>query len=235
MTEGSHLAPVPRGMPAIRVLVVADVRMYREGIAGALRAATGVEVVAALSRAPADLAGLHPDIVLHDVSRPHSLDTVRRLLSSVHDVKVIVIALDEHEPELLAYAEAGVSGYVTCEQSMRDVVDAVAAVGRGEMICTPRMAAVLVGHIATLAGARETGASSARSALTPREVEIVGLIDRGMSNKEIGRALHIEVATVKNHVHNVLEKLGVARRGEAVARLRVLRAMPAHAAGQARN
>jgi DNA-binding NarL/FixJ family response regulator len=120
----------------------------------------------------------------------------------------------------LAYAEAGVSGYVTCEQPVEDVVRAVKAVARGEMLCTPRVAATLVRHVATLAaglGAREIPAVTS---LTPREIEIVGLIDRGMSNKQIAGTLHIEVATVKNHVHNVLDKLQLKRRGEAAAHLR---------------
>lgn len=215
---------VPSGSlgSAVRVLVLADVRMYREGLASALGHEPGLKVVGALPRPPHDLDRLEPDIVLYDVSRPGALETVRRLRRSAPSAKVVVVAVPEHDVDLLAYAEAGVSGYVTCEQSVEDVVGAVQAVARGEMICTPRMAAALVRHLAALAALASdaTRPATAERLLTRRELEIVGLIERGMSNKQIARALQIEVATVKNHVHNILEKLHVERRGEVAARLR---------------
>jgi len=221
MREQPRPAPVPAGAErAVRVLVVADVRMYREGLALALRADPGVEVVAALAQAPSDLLALSPDVVLFDVSRSHALETVRSLLGDPSAVKVVVVAISEQEGDVLAYAEAGVSGYVTCEQSVDDVVRVVKAVAHGEMICTPRMAATLVRHVATLAAGLRVQAAPAKLPLTRRELEILGLIDRGMSNKQIARAVQIEVATVKNHVHNILEKLRVQRRGEAAAHLR---------------
>ena len=207
--------------------------MYREGLSATLRAAPGVEVVGALARAPADLGAVRPDIVLCDASRPDALETVRGLLARALAPKVVVVAIGDHEADLLDFAEAGVSGYVTSEQSVDDIVSAVQAVGRGEMICTPRMAATLVRHVATLAaGGRAHAAAAGHSALTYREHEIVRLIDYGMSNKQIADALQIEVTTVKNHVHNILEKLQVKRRGEAAARLRG--DMPASAAAFSR-
>jgi two-component system nitrate/nitrite response regulator NarL len=105
---------------------------------------------------------------------------------------------------------------------LRDAVVVVEAVIRDETICTPRVAATLLRHVATLAADRGLDASTGRpeSSLTRRELEVVRLIDRGMSNKQIAVALQIEVATVKNHVHNLLEKLAVQRRGEAAACLR---------------
>jgi two-component system nitrate/nitrite response regulator NarL len=221
MTTHPPSAFVPRVVPAeVRVLVVAEVRMYRESLATALRQEPGVEVVAALPEAPSEVAALAPDIVLCDVSREGGLATVRTLLGGLTSVKVIAVAISDDERALLAFAEAGVSGYVTCEQSVDDVVAAVRAVAREEMLCTPRIAAALLRHVAALAAEREMGAAPPLNTLTRRELEIVSLIDRGMSNKQIARALQIEVATVKNHVHNVLEKLHVERRGEAAARVR---------------
>ncbi len=86
------------------------------------------------------------------------------------------------------------------------------------MLCTPRIAALLLRRVAEAAAPRSSGLER----LTPRETEIVDLIEQGLSNKQIARRLSIELATVKNHVHNILEKLEVARRGEAVARVRAL-------------
>ena len=201
----------------VRVAVIADVRMYRDGLAAALRNEDGLEVAGAFAQPPDALEALAPDVVLFDVSRPQALGTVRGLVGRMPTAKVVVVAMPEREGDLLAYAEAGVSGYVTCEQSIEDVVGAVQAVARGEMICTPRMAATLVRHVATLAAGLADRPRRGEQALTRRELEIVGLIDRGMSNKQIARALHIEVATVKNHVHNILEKLGARSRAQAVA------------------
>jgi DNA-binding NarL/FixJ family response regulator len=194
--------------------------MYREGLAAALRASRHVEVVDTVAQPPADLAALRADVVLFDASQPASLQAVRELLRGAHAARIVVVGVADDEAELLAFAEAGVAGYVTSEQPIDDVVGAVRAVACDEMICTPRMAASLLRHVATLAAGLSTSPVSAYAPLTPRESEIVGLIDRGMSNKQIALALQIEVGTVKNHVHNILEKLRVQRRGEAAAQVR---------------
>src|SRR5439155_827652 len=104
------------------------------------------------------------------------------------------------------------------EASIDDLVTVIESVARGEAICSPRVAAGLLRRVAALAAGH--GGDLPRAQLTNREREIVRLIDNGLSNKEIARALGIEVATVKNHVHNILEKLQVHRRGEAAARVR---------------
>jgi DNA-binding NarL/FixJ family response regulator len=93
-------------------------------------------------------------------------------------------------------------------------------VTRGEFLCSPGTAATLLRRVAALAAERHTADNGAR--LTPREQQVVRLIDEGLSNKEIARRLSIEVRTVKNHVHSILEKLQVRRRGEAAARMRAV-------------
>jgi DNA-binding NarL/FixJ family response regulator len=108
---------------------------------------------------------------------------------------------------------------VAREGSVHDLVDAVERAARGELQCSPQVAGTLIRRLAWRAAA---GATLIPSPLTARESEIVRLIDEGLSNKEIAVRLGIEVATVKNHVHNLLEKLRVRRRSEAAARLRVL-------------
>lgn len=224
-----RLSVPPVESAELRVLVVAEVRLYRDSLASALRQEPGVDVIAALPEVPCELTALAPDILLYDVSREGALEVVRGLLGGLSPIKVVAVAISDDERELLAFAEAGVSGYVTCEQSLADVVAAVRAVAREEMICTPRVAAALLRHVAELAADLEVEAEAPHASLTRRELEIVHLIDRGMSNKQIARTLHIEVATVKNHVHNVLEKLNVDRRGEAAARLRDRLSLPVHA------
>jgi DNA-binding NarL/FixJ family response regulator len=101
-----------------------------------------------------------------------------------------------------------------------DVGAILASAMRGEFLCSPRAAATLCHHVALLS--RSAHADSSATSLSKRELQIAGLIDRGLSNKEIARRLGIQAATVKNHVHNILDKLKVHRRGEAAACLRMV-------------
>jgi DNA-binding CsgD family transcriptional regulator len=120
--------------------------------------------------------------------------------------------------ELIACAEAGIVGFVTRDASVDDLVDAIRNALRGEVICSARVSGLLFQRMAALSGA--TQAPSNMRLLTRRECEIAKLVYEGMSNKEIARSLRIASATVKNHVHNILEKLQVSRRSAAAAILR---------------
>jgi two-component system nitrate/nitrite response regulator NarL len=194
----------------IRVLVVSDIRLYREGIADALTRSGRCEV----AMTPADDWELAPtDVVLLDLAHPRA----RELLAAAGDSRVVALGVREVEEEVIGWAEAGVAGYVTREATLDELVAVVESVARGEMECSPRIAALLLQRVASVAG---TGRTLADGRLTPRENEIVGLLDQGLSNKQIARRLSIEPATVKNHVHHILDKLGVARRGEVAAQLR---------------
>ena len=204
-----------------RVLLVADIRLYREGTESVLADREPVEVVGAARDADEAVelaAGLQPDIALVDVAMADAVAGVRAIRRAVPGVKILALTVAETEAEVLMCIEAGVSGYVTRESSVDDLVAAIQSAGRDEMLCSPRIAATLVRRVAALAA----GATRARpeAVLTGRELEIVGLIDKGLSNKEIAARLLIEVPTVKNHVHNILEKLQVRRRADAAAALR---------------
>jgi len=180
-----------------------------------------IEVVATAAGADEAVRMLReqqPDIVLLDVAIPENAWLVRGLVAAVPGTRVVALAVPEAEQDVLRWAEAGVAGYVTREASVEDVVAAVQAVARGEVLCSPRMVATLFQRIATLALERSPASIEAR--LTTRELEILDLIDQGLSNKEIARRLTIEISTVKNHVHNILDKLNVSRRAEAAARVR---------------
>lgn len=161
---------------------------------------------------------LQPDVLLLDLAMTDSRDLVRELQAAGSSVKVVAIGLIEAEGEVLSCVEVGVAGYVPREGSLEDLVAAVESVGRGELLCSPQVAGTLLRRLAALSRERAPDPDGPR--LTLREREIVGLIDRGLSNKDIARQLCIEVATVKNHVHNILEKLSVRRRGEAAAKVR---------------
>ena len=204
----------------IRTLVVSDIRLYREGLADALARGGRCEVVASAADVFAALDGvqLHrPDVVLLDLALLDADEAVAELAGTDPPVKVVALGVREVSSEVIALAEAGVAGYVTRDATLDGLVDVVESVARGEMVCSPRIAALLLRRVAA-AGATRASADDAR--LTRRETEIVGLIEDGLSNKQIAQRLSIEVATVKNHVHRILDKLGVDGRAAAAAQVR---------------
>lgn len=205
----------------IRVAIVGDTRLYREGLAQVLGRDLRVRVVATAARrddALQSLSDLCVDVVLLDMAMPNSLGALRSIVERVPQGRVIALGVAEDGNEVLDCAETGAAGYVPREASLEDLVTVIESVARGEAICSPRVAASLLRRVAALASGR--GGEGLAGQLTNRERDVIRLIDRGRSNKEIARELGIEVATVKNHVHNILEKLQVHRRGEAAARVR---------------
>jgi two-component system, NarL family, nitrate/nitrite response regulator NarL len=132
-------------------------------------------------------------------------------------VAVVALGVSDEEQSVLGCIEAGAVAYVTRDGTLADLVDTVNRATRGESLASPRIVGVLMRR-AALSGRR--GDRATVDALTSRELEVIRLIDQGLSNKEIASRLSIEVTTVKHHVHNILEKLSVHRRGEAAARVR---------------
>ena len=211
----------------IRVVIVSDVRLYREGLAHILAAEPRLTVVGSAADVQTALrvtAQHAPDVALVDMVMAQRVAAVRGLTATAPAVKIVALGVREIEQDLLVCAEAGVDGYVPRAASVQDLVTALEGVGRGELVCSAGTAATLWKRVATLAAAASGSESSGGvGGLTPREREIAALLEAGLSNKEIAARLGIEVATVKNHVHNLLEKLRVRRRGEAAARLRSAR------------
>jgi two-component system, NarL family, nitrate/nitrite response regulator NarL len=202
---------------------VAATRLFRDGLADALSDVPDVDVVATARSAGEALARISeyaPAIALVDTGGVEGTATVHALVRGARDVDVIALAVPEHEDEIVALAEAGAGGYVTRDASLEDLVAVVRSVTRGETLCSPRIAATLFRRVAALAADRRVGDERTLRRLTRRERQIVDLIADGLSNKEIAHRLQIEFATVKNHVHNILEKLQVTRRADAVAALR---------------
>jgi DNA-binding NarL/FixJ family response regulator len=158
--------------------------------------------------------------MLLDITMERSLDALRAIGALHPDVKVLALGVCDRESDLLACIEAGAVGYVTRRGSLDDVVDSIERAIRGEPFASPQMIATLMRRVAVLTAHTQSRLPAAL--LTSRELEVVELISQGLANKQIGERLCIEVATVKNHVHNILEKLNVSRRGEAAARMREL-------------
>lgn len=133
-------------------------------------------------------------------------------------IKTIVIGVPDKEEDILACIEQeGAAGYLLMNASLDDLLMSINAVMKGETLCSPRIAGLAFDRVSALARQVHHAHSVNESRLTRRETEIVKLIDDGLSNKEIAAQLHIEVSTVKNHVHNILDKLQLHNRHSAVS------------------
>jgi DNA-binding NarL/FixJ family response regulator len=205
----------------IRVFIVIEVSLYRSGIEDVLARADGLEVVgtaASLDSSLPNIARQRPDIVLLDAETADGVRALVRLSSAWPEVRIVALAVRNLETEVMRWVEAGASGYVSRDASVDDLLAALRRTARGEAVLPPRIAAYLMRQLAVLSGVRRHAESEAWN-LTPREYEVVELLGRGLSNAEIARELHIELATVKNHVHHILDKVGVSRRDQAAARV----------------
>jgi DNA-binding NarL/FixJ family response regulator len=202
---------------ATRVLVVAPGRLHREGLGLLIGSRPRLEVIATAGCAEAALAliGEHaPDAVLVDLAEG-GLSVLRAVAPHA---KVVALGPWDDDATLVACAGAGVAGYADVDGSVDQLEQVLDGLERDELACSPALASTLVRRLGALAGG-----APAHPRVTPREREILALVDEGLSNKEIAARLQIRVATVKNHVHNVLEKLQVNGRSAAAARVRELR------------
>jgi DNA-binding NarL/FixJ family response regulator len=205
----------------VDVFILVGLRLYREGVAGALADDDRFRVVGTAADEPGALlrvAEAAPDVVLVETGASDGPALVRVLCEHAPEARIVALGVSGEERDVLPLAEAGIAGWVTREASVDDLRATVASAAAGEAVCSPRIAASLLRRVAALASDRRIGAQA--TPLTRRQREILALIDEGLSNKEIARRLSIELATVKNHVHNILEKLEVTRRAEAAALVR---------------
>lgn len=202
----------------MKVLVVTEIRLYREGVAEALRRQTDVVLAETAASGPGAVVAARRtecDVVLLDMALTDSTETVQALLTARPQLKVVALGVPEEGPELVAVAEAGVAGYVSREASIQDVVEALRGALRGEAPLSGKVAAGLLRHIVRQAQSRRV--VEAPHQLTPREREVLCLLENGLTNKEIARALDLQLSTVKNHVHSVLAKYGATGRADVAA------------------
>jgi DNA-binding NarL/FixJ family response regulator len=200
-----------------RALIVGRSRIHRDALASILARGDRVRVVGMASHREevfSQLEAERPDIVLIDVTMSDVAGTAAEIRARAPGVKVVAITLGETEAEVVRLAEAGVAGYVVADASLEDLTVAVESAVRGELFCSPRVAFTLLRRVGAMANQIRSaeGETGPLSELTLREQEILKLVDQGMSNKEIAKQLGIGLATAKNHVHHILEKLHVHRR-----------------------
>lgn len=204
--------------PPVSVVVAVAVRLYREGLAATLRARDELRVQGVAST-PLEtrlaVEQCQPDVAIVDVSLDDVLTLMRRVRTDCPTTRILAFAVRDEIRAILAYAEAGADGFVTANSSIAELVEAIERTAAGELLCSPRIAAELLRRAAHQTHTDPAG--QPQPVLTSREQQVFGLLQQGQSNKEIGSALNIAEATVKNHVHRVLEKLQVATRSQAMA------------------
>ncbi|MDT5220297.1 MAG: hypothetical protein QOF15_2402 [Mycobacterium sp.] len=205
----------------ISVLVIDDTCLGREALADVLRRTAWSDAVLTAGDMEAALRCIRtctPDVILLNMATMNSVVMLKAVVAAAPQARVLALGITEAPDDVIACAEAGVSGYLPRSATLDDLVAVAQSALRGETLCSPQIAATLLRHVAVLAGGQVTQVGS--TPLTPRERQILLLIDHGLTNKQIAGSLCIEVHTVKNHVHNILEKLHAHRRGEAAARMR---------------
>jgi two-component system NarL family response regulator len=213
-------------MDVIRVLVVTDFVLMCDVIAAVLEDEPDIEVVgfAITVEAALDQASTC-DVLLVSTRLPDSaaLELTRNLAETEQRGKVLILGLAESEQEILQYVEAGAAGYVLQDDSVVELLSSIRAVHSGKAIVSPEIAGALVSRVAELSRLFEDVFAVGSSAdLTPREREVLQLIGQGLINREIAERLVIELGTVKNHVHSILDKLNVSSRRDAAAYLALM-------------
>jgi DNA-binding NarL/FixJ family response regulator len=207
----------------LRIIIVWGVRFTAESLAEILERDPSLSVVALcndLSEAAALSPTLHADVILLDGRIPDGVAAVRRALAISPGLRIVVSSVRETEDDIVAWAEAGVIGYIPRTIALADFVRLILEIHSGEQLCSRRVAAGLLRRIAVTAKRNPGGNGLRAPALTRREWQAAELIRSGLSDKEIARRLNISVATTKSHVHNLLGKLNVQRRTQVADHLR---------------
>jgi two-component system, NarL family, response regulator LiaR len=204
---------------AIRVLVVDDHDLFRAGLASLLNAQAGIEVVAQASggRMGVRLADeLQPDVVLMDVRMPdlEGPEATREIMDRHPDTRVVALTVVSDESDVAAVVEAGACGFLAKDTPIDGVVLAVRAAANGVAWLSPRAAEVVLGRVRR-DGLEPEPDDDISDELSARELEVLRLIARGMENAEIAQELGISPRTAKNHVSNILAKLGLPNRIQA--------------------
>lgn len=210
------MTPAISSGTSLRVFVSADVRLYREGLAAALPKDRFTLIGTSSTRAEATVQAAHlrPDVLIVDIGMAEAFDLIREIKSDVPSVRVIAFAVDDDLRSVIKCAEAGAAGYVPVSGGIDDLVHVIEHAVGGELLCSPRVAAELFRRVGE--HGRQSRLDEAEGPpLTSREHQVLSLLRQRLSNKEIAAALNISEATVKNHVHHLLEKLHVADRAQA--------------------
>jgi DNA-binding NarL/FixJ family response regulator len=214
-------AGAPEAVDPIRVVICDDHAVFRRGLTMVLADEPGIEVVGEAEDGDAAVAvaeELAPDVVLMDVRMPKrsGIEATRAIAELVPTARIVMLTVSDEEEDLYEAVKAGAAGYLLKEISIEEVAEAIRSVMTGQSLITPSMASKLLAEFSNLSKKAEARNAVPAPRLTERELEVLRLVAQGMSNKEIASELYISENTVKNHVRNILEKLHLHSRMEAV-------------------
>ena len=216
-TSGSGIAVSPAQGDTttdgvIHAFVLASVRLFGEALTKTLATDADIRVVGVATRTDAiqlSQAAL-PQVVLVSVD-PADRRPAIRAFEGVPDARVLLLGVAEIDGDVVPCVEAGAAGFIPPQAGEEELREMVRAAALGATVCSPKVAGILMRRVAS---ASALLVRSERPRLSAREIEIARLLGEGLANKEIASRLSIELTTVKNHVHNILEKLGIARRAD---------------------
>jgi two-component system NarL family response regulator len=220
MMRSVVLDPSPVRVPStIRVVVVDDQELFRRGLTMLLNAEPDIEVVgeASSGAGAVDLAAAEgPDVVLMDVRMPKQsgIESCLTMKDAAPTARIIMLTVSDDEADLYEAVKNGASGYLLKDSSIDEVAQAIRVVADGQSLISPSMAIKLLDEFKQMS--RGERAVSTSPKLTDRELEVLRLVAQGLNNREIAKQLFISENTVKNHVRNILEKLQLHSRMEAV-------------------
>ncbi|MFZ1287306.1 MAG: response regulator transcription factor [Candidatus Phosphoribacter sp.] len=220
MTAGWPTTPRNQHDQPIRVLIADDHALFRRGLRTVLELDGDIVVVAeadngtvAVERAEAVV----PDIVLMDVRMPGcgGIEACLAIKERVPSARIVMLTMSDEESDLFEAVRAGANGYVLKDVPGDEIAAGIRAVQSGDSLISPSMASKLLAEFAHMIRRETEIVGSHLPKLTEREIEVLGLVARGLGNREIGKKLFISENTVKNHVRNILEKLQLHTRMEA--------------------
>jgi DNA-binding NarL/FixJ family response regulator len=222
--EAAAARPRSQGRPEpIRTMIVDDHALFRRGLEMVLDEEADIDLVGQASDGSeaVEKAGESlPDVVLMDIRMPRSsgIEACRAMKEVAPSAKIVMLTISDEEEDLFEAIRAGASGYLLKDLPLDEVAETVRAVHGGQSLINPSMAGKLLTEFATLArrDVEERAQQVPAPRLTEREMQVLKLVARGMNNRDIAKELFISENTVKNHVRNILEKLQIHSRMEAV-------------------
>ncbi|WP_163553260.1 response regulator [Candidatus Frankia alpina] len=219
--RSEEVLPTPSEANPIRVLIVDDHALFRRGLEMVLGQEVDIEVVGEAadgSEAVTMAKEMAPDIVLMDVRMPRrgGIDATSAIKESVPSAKIVMLTISDEEADLYDAIKAGAMGYLLKEISIDEVAADIRAVYGGQSLISPSMASKLLSEFAAMIKNKDDRPQLPTPRLTDREMEVLRLVAKGMNNRDIAKQLYISENTVKNHIRNILEKLQLHSRMEAV-------------------